>query len=792
MPGFLLCPKCGAATPAQEPQSRYRCRHCGHKWVSPQNSLNAAYLGGLEDVEVRLVAADGTGMRLPEFPAVVGRDTEFTPLQRNRYVSRRHCCIEYDAERCCFVVVAEKTPGGTCINGTPLAPGERCPLGPGDELLVANVPLHLECTFRRVRGVPSSVPGRAACRFPGMSPAYLSEGADGRLQVSDRAGASDVAVLSKVANGGWKILPLQRNNILLNGEAFVDAEIRGGETLCIAGAVYEYDAKDQELEPGRVSLGVDLDLRALAATYGEKTILAGLNCRIPRGKLTAVVGKSGCGKSTLIRLLSGLKAPASGSILVNGEQPADYEQWAGKHLSLVPQANTVHEDLTVLQNIGYAADIRMRRKMTPGLRQSIIDRVLRETGLEAYANQEVGSLSGGQQKRVNIAIEVVGNPDVLLLDEPTTGLDYATEMRIIGILQQMARQGRTILFVTHSLAALEAADHVLVLDNKGKGARVTAEGTPPAVLQDLDARSWGELYCKLMVEGDGEKSKPKPIIRIPWLSVLFSRQVAIWLNTPYSSAALLLGLPLLLGIMIRMAVSIDAPGGGDRMLFGLVAMFWLGMNQSVREIVKERNIFVQERSHHVSTTSYVFSKVLFFLLLSLPQAALLLSPLLWLNVNAEGDWFMLGQLRCTFSQAFPMFLLAGIVGSCLGLLGSALSLFVRSKGEVAAMLFAVIATLPQILFSSKVLPEGICKPSVAEHFYDWVLWHDGSRVAEWLSFGTFSRYLYVPLEAVATKQSAIVISHSYIFNCTILIGASLIMAVLIWLTLELYVMKSRR
>src|SRR5207248_6513946 len=102
-----------------------------------------------------------------------------------------------------------------------------------------------------------------------------------------------------------------------------------------------------------------------------------------------------------------------------------------------------------------------------------------------HADTRVALLSGGQRKRVNVAAELISSPRVLLLDEPTTGLDYHTEAALIAGLRRLSRQGRTVVFVTHSLASLESADHVILLENDSTGARVRLEGPPPAVVPHL-------------------------------------------------------------------------------------------------------------------------------------------------------------------------------------------------------------------------------------------------------------------------------------------------------------------
>ena len=163
-------------------------------------------------------------------------------------------------------------------------------------------------------------------------------------------------------------------------------------------------------------------------------------------------------------------------------------------------------------------------------------------------------------------------------------------------------------------------------------------------------------------------------------------------------------------------------------------------------------------------------------------------PIMFFNINGEiaGDGFIkLGQLTCPFFHMLPMMWFAGVVGCLLGLLFSAISLFLK-KGEIAAVLFAVMVTLPQLLFTAKVLPEGLAKPLNPEHFYKFICWHAEAPVAEIFSYFTFSRYLFLPLDAISTSQHADVVAKAFFFNGGILVMAALVIIVITWLILDLF------
>ena len=796
--GFLVCPACLQAVPAASPRSAYVCRFCGHEWMPPSNSLGDIYFASFDELEISLVDAGGEEFPLRCFPAEIGRDSEFRALQRNLAVSRRHCRIDFDRTRGIFFVTPHRTGGGTFLNGEALPPELPREFFPEDTLVISGVVLSLRCRLNREppAGTEPAVRPRHGVSLANRGNlVFVEAGEAGESTASSGETERSVAVFSHNGDAdSWTVYALDRGRIRLNGALFVEQKLSGGERFLIGNGTFVFDSAGCSLEPASSGGGAGITISRLCVGYRRKVVLRDIDCHIPKGKLTAVLGQSGCGKSTLIKVLSGQKRPISGEILVD-DADVPYPQWAEKHLALVPQFDVVHPELTVRQCVAYAADIRIGKRANARLKRMVVEKAIRDAGLLRFADRCVGELSGGQRKRVNIAAEAVGRPEVLLLDEPTTGLDYATEKQIVAGLRRISRQGGTVVFVTHSLSTIEAADHVIVLNGSANGSFVAAEGTPQEVQKAVGVESWQELYSRI---DSGSREEEKEIVmrpegfRAPGAFALFSRYVRIWLNSPFSSLALLFGLPFLLGILIRLAVSIDAPLGTDRLTFGLVAMFWLGMNQTVREIIRERDIFLQEHAHHVSSASYLFSKILFFLIVSCPQALLMTLPILWLNVNS-GDYFLkFDQLAAPFGMVFPMMWLAGGVGSVFGLFGSSLSLFLRKQGEIAAVLFAVIATLPQFLFSAKVLPEGLAKPLNPEHFYSFAFWHENAPVAEALSYFTFSRYLFLPLDAVSTGQAREVVARAFVFNCGILAMSAVCMTAATWVALEIFAWRSRR
>lgn len=196
--------------------------------------------------------------------------------------------------------------------------------------------------------------------------------------------------------------------------------------------------------------------------------------KIPRGHFMAIVGPSGCGKTTLLKTIAGLNPESDGSLWWNGRNLSDDGDLEPHEIGYVPQFSIAYDQLTVDESIEAATRLRVKTRGSRDLDERI-DKVLEETGLAAIADRPVSVLSGGQKRRLGLAMELVSHPKLLLCDEVTSGLDPRSEREIVNLLHDISRrEGRIVLSVTHSLAHLELYDSILVLHE----GRVAYHGTP--------------------------------------------------------------------------------------------------------------------------------------------------------------------------------------------------------------------------------------------------------------------------------------------------------------------------
>jgi ABC-type multidrug transport system ATPase subunit len=214
---------------------------------------------------------------------------------------------------------------------------------------------------------------------------------------------------------------------------------------------------------------------------------------IPRGHYMAIVGPSGCGKTTLLKTIAGLNPESAGALFWEGRNLSEDEDFEPSEIGYVPQFSIAYDPLTVDESIEISTRLRIKCRNAEAL-DSRIDRVLEETGLAEIADRRVKVLSGGQKRRLGLAMELVSDPKLLLCDEVTSGLDPRSERDIVRLLHDLSRKdGRIVLSVTHSLAHLELYDSILVLHE----GRVAYHGPPEMLTHYFSVRDTEEVYPRL-------------------------------------------------------------------------------------------------------------------------------------------------------------------------------------------------------------------------------------------------------------------------------------------------------
>lgn len=222
-------------------------------------------------------------------------------------------------------------------------------------------------------------------------------------------------------------------------------------------------------------------------------LLDQISLKIPTGHFMAIVGPSGCGKTTLLKTIAGINPETGGTLAYQGRDLVEENDFEPHEIGYVPQFSVAYDELTVDESIEAAAKLRIKTRNTAELDQRL-DRILAETGLTEIADRPVRVLSGGQKRRLGLAMELVSSPKLLLCDEVTSGLDPRSEREIVHLLHSLSRRNdRTVISVTHSLAHLELYDSLLVLHE----GRVAYHGPPSGVTHYFSVDDTEEIYPAL-------------------------------------------------------------------------------------------------------------------------------------------------------------------------------------------------------------------------------------------------------------------------------------------------------
>ena len=217
-----------------------------------------------------------------------------------------------------------------------------------------------------------------------------------------------------------------------------------------------------------------IDVCDLRKHYGDNLAVDGVSFDVAQGEVYALLGHNGAGKSTAVEILEGHRTRSSGSVSVLGFDPAKAQREFRDRIGVVLQTSGVENEFTVREVIDlYASAYRRRRTL---------DEVIELAGLEEKVDARVGSLSGGQRRRVDLALGIIGRPDVLFLDEPTTGFDPAARRKSWDLIEALGDNGVTVLLTTHYLDEAEhLADRVGMLAS----GKMIAEGTPAQLIEGI-------------------------------------------------------------------------------------------------------------------------------------------------------------------------------------------------------------------------------------------------------------------------------------------------------------------
>jgi ABC-type multidrug transport system ATPase subunit len=548
------------------------------------------------------------------------------------------------------------------------------------------------------------------------------------------------AELRKSPVGTYEIVDLgSHNGTYLNGRRVSSAAISEDDIVSIGHSTFRLAGGELRVyeDEGEVSFKAqDLVVRV----GGGKIILNHVSFPVPEKSLLGVIGPSGAGKSTLLGALTGMRPADTGTVLYdNRDLYANYAELRYR-IGLVPQESVLHTQLTARRALQYSAELRFPADTTSAERDARVDEVMSELGLTRHANTRADRLSGGQLKRVNVAQELLTKPSLLFLDEPTSGLDPGLDKSVMEQMRDLAHDGRTVIVVTHSVANLDTCDRLLVLFPGGK---VAFYGPPGDGLSYFGLPGWAEVFQAFEAYPDrdwagefaaspnyqqyvADRQRPRQMARpagpdepavppeqrrgaMQQLGTLTRRYLRV-LSSDRGYLIFMGLLPIVLGGLIHFVGTSEGlsdkihgqvvphsnTSATEVLLMLVICACLAGTASSIRELVKERAIYVRERAAGLSSGAYLFSKLIVLGVISVLQSVVLvLLGVLGEPLPSQGA-LLTGLPLIELLIGIAML---GLASMCLGLLVSALV----STSE-KAMPVLVLLTMIQVILSGSVLP----------------------------------------------------------------------------------------
>ena len=487
------------------------------------------------------------------------------------------------------------------------------------------------------------------------------------------------------------------------------------------------------------------------AGKGLINLLDKVDLSIQPNEFVGLLGPSGAGKSTLMDALNGMRPATSGHVLINNLDLYNHIDSLKQSIGYVPQDDIIHRELTVYRTLYYVARLRLSRDVSEQEIDQIVGEVMDVTGLSERREIPVSQLSGGQRKRVSIAVELITKPSVIFLDEPTSGLDPGTEEKIMKLFRQIAESGRTVILTTHAMENVKLFDKIVVL-MRGK---LVFYGTPQEALAHVKASSFKDLYDKLEapvydrikqlpplpanagpqqqlerklqreqisedvanewknkflrteqyrrnIQGPlgsipSQTKPPAPVKRRPTVTdsmrqakTLAQRYFEVLARDRMNLLILFIQAPII-AVLTYLVVGAKDPRDFPYFVLALVAV-WFGTSIAAREIIRERAVYSRERMVNLGILPYLGSKLVVLSLIVGLQCLLLFISLKLLRLGGlvmPGKHYGITQLA--------VMILTGMVGIALGLFISA----IVKTSEMATSLVPLIL-IPQILFCGLV------------------------------------------------------------------------------------------
>lgn len=643
----------------------------------------------------------------------IGREVDNDIILTSRLVSKYHAQIAIDNNN--YYLCDNHSTNGIYIDNQKIA--QSALLQSGNTIKIASDDCEGSDVVTMYFGNDNRNMGWFTVNISNTNELWIGRNDDCLIQINNSRVSKHHAKIMYTTDGYYLYDNHSSNGVFLNGEKLdKNAKLSEQDVIQIANCKMVFSS--EQISYIIYDSGIEVETKDIVKTVhtskGNLNIVNHINLKIEPGEFVAIIGGSGAGKSSFLNCISGYSKPTSGQVLINGDDLYDNYETLKQMIGYVPQDDIVYENLTVFGMLDYTAKLRMPNDTTRQERHDKVNEVIKMVELEGREKFLIKSLSGGQRKRVSIAVELLSDPNLFFLDEPSSGLDPGTEENLMIMLSKMAKTGKTIILITHNTMNIHLCDKIVFL---GKGGNLCYYGEPDGAYQFFGVEklvrvynmvtehseewknAYNSYYGNQITSAENDAPLTESSVKMArkgsilhQTSVLTGRYFNLMFRDIKRLLLLLLQAPLL-GVLLYL-VADDSVYKQYEMtkavLFALACCaFWIGILNSIQEVCKERTILKREYLSGLSMTAYILSKFIVLGFFCLVQSALLLGTVGVLIGLPENGIFLSGWLEMYIS----VFLTA--------LSATSMGLFVSSLFNNAdrAMTVAPILLMPQILFS---------------------------------------------------------------------------------------------
>jgi ABC-type multidrug transport system ATPase subunit/ABC-type multidrug transport system permease subunit len=632
------------------------------------------------------------------FNLIVGSSPDADIQIDNNRISKKHLQLIYNSEKKLIVQDLNST-NGTSLNGIFLKPAGIAELKNKDKLEIAG--LGGVVILIENEKSPISIEKKDILKILNKKGKLLiGRGADCDLILEGHTISRNHAVIIKESIDTYKIKDLDSSNgTFVNGNRIKgDCKITIKDKIFIGRNQISLIGETKDLNEE-----LAISAKGIRKVYSNNvTALNKTDLSVPSKSLLAIMGPSGCGKSTLLKTLNGDAPSSSGKVyLFNLELTSNYN-YLKTQIGYVPQDDIIHKELRVFECLYYTAKLRLKNLSNKEIHQKI-DSILKELNIFEIKNNIVSEISGGQRKRVSIAVELLTDPLLLFLDGPTSPLDPQTVEDFLDILKRLAEKGTTVIMVTHKPEDLAYMDDVIFM---AEGGNVVYYGDSNkykdyfevdnavsvfAKISGKTSKYWIDKYksprpssatttSSINIEKKNDKSL---ISQFYWLT---SRYFKIKTNDKINSLYLIIQAPIIACLICLIFTEISAAVP----FITAISAIWFGTNNAAREIVNEASIYKRERMYNLDIFPYILSKVFVLSFFSIIQSAIFVL-ILFLHFSNS---------LVSLTDPFDAFLWMSFISISATFLGLFLSSIMSTTEKV--MTIVPIILMPQIMLAGLV------------------------------------------------------------------------------------------